>query len=253
MASILSLELIEAIKRFYFVSVTHTNPKPTRVFRVKDKNDFHLVTFSDNDQMRFVTPEFLATWNRVNAASGVPVVTLTDFTFYCTIEMDGFMYNPFDPNIKQDLVYKLASAMDFQEAANYLIREFPSLDNSIEGALRLFKLIDYTEPGGDLKIITQNPDEAEYLHCNRDENHDAVFRFLGRAEIQDATRQGCNLPLTFQGSMYDDREFLNVVCAKVSVPVKGEIMKRLATHVDINNAIDHFIEEYQSCMDSNFA
>lgn len=250
MASILSLELIEAIKRFYFVSVTHTNPNPTRVFRVQDNNEFLLVTFRDNDQMRVVNPEFLAAWNQENAARNVPPVQFTDFTFYCTIQMAGFANNP---RITQDLVYKLASAMDFQEAANYLIQQFPSLDNSIEGALRLFKLIDYTEPGGDLKIITQTPEEAEYLHCNRDKNHDAFFRFLGRAEIRDATRQGCYLPLTFQGSMYNDREFLNVVCAKVSVPVKGEIMKRLATHVDINNAIDHFIEEYQSCMDSNFA
>jgi hypothetical protein len=249
MTSVLSSQLIEAIKRFYFVSVTHTNPKPNRVFRVQDKNEVILITFRDNEKMRIVTPEFLAAWNQENAASDTPPVQMNDLTFYCTIDLEGFASNS---SITKDLVHKLSSAMDFQEAANYLIQEFPSLDNSIEGALRLFKLIDYTESGGDLKIVTQTPEEAEYLHCCRDENHEAVLRFLGRAEIREATRQSCYLPLTFEESLYKDRAFLNVVCTKMPVPVKGEVMKRLATHVDINDAMDHFIEEFDSCMESNF-
>lgn len=244
-----SPELVKAIKQFYFLGITHTNPDPIRIFRVKDNDKFFLLTFRQNHEIMVFTAETLAAWNQRQGRQNQYPLTTEQFTFYCTVDMEGFKENPV---VTEELVYKLADAMDYQEAVNYLISEFPSVDNTVESALQMYMLVQYTEAGGDLKIVNHTAEEAEFLHCWHDIDKKVSFRFLTAQEIRETMNYACYLPLTFEGPFFEDLEFKAAVFEKKKVPVYGDVMKRLSTHVFLNDSINHFIDERDDCMGSNF-
>ena len=244
-----SPELVEAIKQFYFLDVTFSNPYSPRFFRVKDNDNVFYLRFRNNSENICFTPETLAAWNQRQAQQNRPTLNPEQEPFYCTVEMEGFAARPV---VSEQLVYKLASAMDFQEAVVHLINSYPSWDNTIEGVFRMYMLLQYTEAGGDLKLVNHDVEDAEFVHCYREGAKKTKFRFLSSEEIREVVQYACYMPLTFTTPFFEDEEFRAAVYEGKKVPNHGDVMKRLSSHVDLNAAIEHFITERDDCMGSNF-